>query len=1312
MPLFLEFFSQIHHKSKMAGVAGAACPAKRSINDVLKPAASKADLSKRRKLQKRVDDALKIQDTKKQLDKGNRDRKFESFNVDGNDALSKQAWSSIPPPESVCAPPWPYAGDVKQYTLQVLNVTVITKSLKSSCNEDFLEKHLVELPADEQRPLNIKPDPAVDRNDYQRLLQDYKRGPKPESASATVVRLSCLAENGCPILVNVYGHTSDFFVPVPKELVADLMQATFGVNEIYQQWTPEVRQAHQDKLDDKNNVKVRQACDVLRRALEVELQVNGAKQLQKVSGDFHYAMIHEVRIVVRETLWYYNFDQQLLFFEIRCVTESVKREVMKILGNGLHIPPGAGAWRYFAIEDTEFYNAKVPPETSYLVRTDQTGFSWFSIDRDKCEVKGGYLPAEQRRIKEGVGEYKDSFADCDTKRASPDVHRESYHRREIDVSVGDMVNLKGLDKVAVYRLLSVDIECAPQGTKFPTFDQNEVIMIAVVLRDSNDTPLSSVEMTYKTAPPKSKPDSTDHNDITSIGDGKVEVWMYEDEQDMLKGYAEYLRSVTPQIILQYNGEFFDIPYLLQRAELLLIPTFPLWSGVKEALIWEDSIYKTRAAGEQRRRSFRMVSGFIYDVCRMARSELKLSSYTLGSVAEEIVGQTKNSMPYTIITRLFYGTRQERERVLLYCDKDAQLVLDIMFKLQVLTRAVGMCRITGATIHHLYAKGQGNKIINQILRVTNRAGYLLPNRKKLHPDLMSVNLTTMSTWEINEMYETIEKSFPGATVLEPISGFYADPSTKPADCKGSNEHYGPVATLDYASLYPSEIEAHNLCYTTIIRPGDEMKMNPSDFTEVDCGDIGLFRYVKRHIKQGIVPRCCAALILARSFDKDKIEKDGALGLDTSLTEASSLAKKLCTNSLFGFFASDDLHLPGVGASICNLGRKSLQFAKTTVEECFKAYDAKVIAGDTDSVMINFPGLTIEKAHKLALEAELIINRQLISPQRIEFEKIFSTFWLPPLRKVYCGLQLRVVRVAEGDPDPGPECFDRSKGKLNSKGMKKRDKNPFSKRVVNEIIQRVIVRGHSKAEVLEYVYREILSLCQGKLSMAEVINSKSVKEHYAATCPQQVVADKMRARDPGTAPRAGDRVAYVPVVIFDKKRQSKSSQMENPLYVIENDLLVDYRTVGDSGIIQDLRRLLEVIEPDEKVLKHVFSPFERLHPPPVPSKGPLDSMFTAVRKCESRNCRATLRMSSLPTPGARVLCNDHRGQIEEIIQVRRDQVEATKAKHKVVWDKCRVCDETSYLDCNYCDCANLYRRKEVDKLLAHQERQFFDASSLDW
>ena len=51
-----------------------------------------------------------------------------------------------------------------------------------------------------------------------------------------------------------------------------------------------------------------------------------------------------------------------------------------------------------------------------------------------------------------------------------------------------------------------------------------------------------------------------------------------------------------------------------------------------------------------------------------------------------------------------------------------------------------------------------------------------------------------------------ESFEGATVIEPRKGYYDV----------------PIATLDFSSLYPSIMMAHNLCYTSLLEQKDVEK----------------------------------------------------------------------------------------------------------------------------------------------------------------------------------------------------------------------------------------------------------------------------------------------------------------------------------------------------------------------------------------------------------------------------------------------------------------------------------------------------------
>jgi DNA polymerase delta subunit 1 len=60
------------------------------------------------------------------------------------------------------------------------------------------------------------------------------------------------------------------------------------------------------------------------------------------------------------------------------------------------------------------------------------------------------------------------------------------------------------------------------------------------------------------------------------------------------------------------------------------------------------------------------------------------------------------------------------------------------------------------------------------------------------------------------------------------------------CKGYYDL--PIATLDFASLYPSIMMAHNLCYTTLLTEAERNKMQADQYIKTPEGHY----YVKVHM----------------------------------------------------------------------------------------------------------------------------------------------------------------------------------------------------------------------------------------------------------------------------------------------------------------------------------------------------------------------------------------------------------------------------------------------------------------------------------
>ena len=103
----------------------------------------------------------------------------------------------------------------------------------------------------------------------------------------------------------------------------------------------------------------------------------------------------------------------------------------------------------------------------------------------------------------------------------------------------------------------------------------------------------------------------------------------------------------------------------------------------------------------------------------------------------------------------------------------------------------------------------------------------------------------------DRHKTNEGQYEGAVVIEPTRGYYKE----------------PVATLDFASLYPSIMMAHNLCYSTLVPKHKKDLFKPEDITVTPNGDI----FVKPEKKKGILPLILEELLGARKKAKNELAK---------------------------------------------------------------------------------------------------------------------------------------------------------------------------------------------------------------------------------------------------------------------------------------------------------------------------------------------------------------------------------------------------------------------------------------------------------
>lgn len=123
-----------------------------------------------------------------------------------------------------------------------------------------------------------------------------------------------------------------------------------------------------------------------------------------------------------------------------------------------------------------------------------------------------------------------------------------------------------------------------------------------------------------------------------------------------------------------------------------------------------------------------------------------------------------------------------------------------------------------------------------------------------------------------------EKYEGAVVIEPIRGFYQD----------------PVAILDFASLYPSIMMAHNLCYSTLIPPFKLKDLDVSQYERTPNGDY----FVKKSVKKGVLPVILEELVQARKKVKAELTRTTDPVL-TKLLDSRQQALKVSANSVYGF-----------------------------------------------------------------------------------------------------------------------------------------------------------------------------------------------------------------------------------------------------------------------------------------------------------------------------------------------------------------------------------------------------------------------------
>jgi DNA polymerase delta subunit 1 len=569
-----------------------------------------------------------------------------------------------------------------------------------------------------------------------------------------------------------------------------------------------------------------------------------------------------------------------------------------------------------------------------------------------------------------------------------------------------------------------------------------------------------------------------------------------------------------------------------------------------------------------------------------------------------------------------GGPDGRARIAKYCVQDCDLVLTLMSKLDTLVNTRGMADVCKVPMQYVLTRGQGIKIFSAV-------AYYAAQRDQI--------LRTLENVMGDQTYE-------GAVVISPKIGMYLDQ---------------PVSVLDFNSLYPTNMIAYNLSPDTLVcerhfdtegrKTGhaglpmevvrdleekytlDEVSYELKDDEGVVTGKV-VCTFVQpgsNEMLTGVLPKTLEILLAKRKEYKQMMEDPKYDDAARSVYNGLQLAYKVVANSVYGQTGSRTSPIRKLCVAACTTaaGRTALYKAKHIVESEF---NGEVIYGDTDSIFIKFPTKDLAESIRLGIAAGRSITDQCRRPYKIAYEKTFYPFILF-CRKRYVGMKY------EEDPNP-------AKAKRMSMGivLKRRDNAPIVKDVFGGALD-TLLQEKDVRKAAAFVKQKLKDILDNKVPLEKFVLSKSLRDDYITNVPDEirqhrdknkheslnnktaafntikdyadkhglpqpvsalahrVLADRMADRDPGTAPKVGDRVQYV-YVAENAGESKQGKRIEHIDFVKANSLHYDARFYVENQIQNPVAQLFALC----------IEQLEGYKPPAVPYTAVFDRLREAIAK----------------------------------------------------------------------------------------------------
>lgn len=385
--------------------------------------------------------------------------------------------------------------------------------------------------------------------------------------------------------------------------------------------------------------------------------------------------------------------------------------------------------------------------------------------------------------------------------------------------------------------------------------------------------------------------------------GEIKLFTAEDHNDRetIKGFVNYILEYDPDILIGYNSNNFDWPYLLERAHVL---------GLKlDVGRRRDSEPATSVYGHV------SIAGRLnVDLYDFAEEIPEIKVKTLENVADYLGVMKKSERVLIEWYQIpeFWDNLGKRKILLRYAEDDVRSTYGLGEKF--LPFAMQLSSLTGLPLDQVGAASVGFRLEWYLMRAAYNYNELIPNR-------------------VERPYEP----YRGAIVLEPVRGVHEN-----------------IAVLDFSSMYPNIMIKYNVGPDTLIK-------NPKECIENGCWiapDVG-HRFRKE--PPGFFKRVLETLLKLRKEVKELMRKYEPVSYEYRVLNERQKALKVLANAAYGYmgWVGARWYCKEGAEAVTAWGRQTIRKAI----EIARSLGLKVIYGDTDSLFVTYIPDKVEEFIKI-------------------------------------------------------------------------------------------------------------------------------------------------------------------------------------------------------------------------------------------------------------------------------------------------------------------------------------------------------------